>query len=194
MDVSIVLLILIAGALLTFLSGDKWASKMALLSSVVALAVSWLLVCKHNAKEVVGVSYLWSKSPNIQFALSGDGLSLAMLMLTAGLLPLIILSTFGRTIENAKSFYALILFMGFAMAGTFLAVDGFVYYIFWELALVPIYFIALLWGSGERKDLQKAVVKFFIYTFGGSLFMLAAFAYLYTKSGSFLAFDLSRLS
>lgn len=193
MDVSIVLLILFAGSLLTFVSGDKWASKIALLGSVAALGASWLVLCKHNAGEIVGVSYLWSDTPKLRWAFSGDGLSIAMLMLTNGLLPLIILSTFGRTIPNAKSFYALIMFMGFAMAGTFLAVDGFAYYIFWELALIPIYFIALLWGSGEKKDRQKAVVKFFIYTFAGSLFMLAAFAYLYTKSGSFLAFDLARL-
>ncbi|NMH28697.1 complex I subunit 4 family protein [Flavobacterium silvaticum] len=193
MDVSIVLILLFAGALLSFLSGDKWASKTALLTSVVALGASWLVLCKHNAKEVVGVSYLWSQKPNIHVALSGDGLSLAMLMLTTALLPLIILSTFGRNIQNAKSFYSLIMFMGFAMAGTFLALDGFVYYIFWELALIPIYFIALLWGSGEHKDRQRAVVKFFIYTFAGSLFMLAAFAYLYTKAGSFMWTDLAKL-
>lgn len=193
MDVSIVLIILLAGALISYLSGNRLASKVALLTSVAALAVSWLLLCKHNAHEVIGVSYLWSKSPNIHLALSGDGLSLAMLLLTTGLLPLIILSTFSRNIENAKSFYALILFMGFAMAGTFLAVDAFFYYIFWELALIPIYFIALLWGSGERKDRQKAVVKFFIYTFAGSLFMLAAIAFLYIKSGSFIADDLYNL-
>ncbi|MGQ3086934.1 complex I subunit 4 family protein, partial [Flavobacterium sp.] len=76
-------------------------------------------------------------------------------------------------------------FMAFAMAGTFLAGDGLLYYIFWELALIPIYFIALIWGGGNTEERKKAVVKFFIYTFAGSLFMLVAFIYLYQKQYSF---------
>ncbi len=71
------------------------------------------------------------------------------------------------------------------MIGTFLASDGFVYYIFWELSLIPIYFIALIWGNGDAEERKKAVIKFFIYTFAGSLFMLAAFIYLYQKAGCF---------
>ncbi len=62
--------------------------------------------------------------------------------------------------------------MSFAMSGTFLASDGLLYYIFWELALIPIYFIALIWGNGDAEERKKAVVKFFIYTLAGSLFML----------------------
>jgi NADH-quinone oxidoreductase subunit M len=81
--------------------------------------------------------------------------------------------------------------MAFAMVGTFLAADGLLYYIFWELALIPIYFIALIWGNGDAEARKKAVVKFFIYTLAGSLFMLVAFAYLYQKTGSFLISDLS---
>jgi NADH-quinone oxidoreductase subunit M len=83
--------------------------------------------------------------------------------------------------------------MAFAMAGTFLAADGLLYYIFWELALIPIYFIALLWGNDDIEARKKAVLKFFIYTLGGSLFMLVAFAYLYHKAGSFLLTDLYQL-
>jgi NADH-quinone oxidoreductase subunit M len=84
--------------------------------------------------------------------------------------------------------------MAFAMTGTFLAADGLLYYVFWELALIPIYFIALIWGNGDADERKKAVVKFFIYTLGGSLFMLIAFAYLYTKAGSFLLEDLYKLN
>jgi NADH-quinone oxidoreductase subunit M len=79
------------------------------------------------------------------------------------------------------------------MTGTFLAADGLLYYIFWELALIPIYFIALIWGNGDADARKKAVVKFFIYTLAGSLFMLIAFAYLYQKAGSFLLEDLYKL-
>jgi NADH-quinone oxidoreductase subunit M len=84
--------------------------------------------------------------------------------------------------------------MIFAMVGTFLASDGLLYYVFWELSLIPIYFIALIWGNGNADELKKAVVKFFIYTLAGSLFMLVAFVYLYQKAGSFLISDLTRLS
>lgn len=190
MDVTYILIIFLAGALATFLSGDKWAARVALVSSVIALVVSLLLLNEYNAGNAIGYIKLWVAKPQIYVALSGDGLSLAMVLLTTALTPLIIYSSFGTIIKNAKTFYALLMFMSFAMTGTFLATDGFLYYIFWELALIPIYFIALVWGSGSREELKKAVVKFFIYTFAGSLFMLVAFAYLYQKTGNFLIGDL----
>jgi NADH-quinone oxidoreductase subunit M len=84
--------------------------------------------------------------------------------------------------------------MAFAMTGTFLAADGLLYYIFWELSLIPIYFIALIWGNGDAEERRKAVVKFFIYTLAGSLFMLVAFIYLYTKTKSFLIEDLYKVN
>ena len=79
------------------------------------------------------------------------------------------------------------------MAGTFLAADGLLYYIFWELSLIPIYFIALIWGNGDLEERKKAVVKFFIYTLGGSLFMLTGFVYLYQQAGRFMLEDLYAL-
>lgn len=193
MDVSSILGLLLIGAIGTLLVGNKYAAKWALFVSVWTLAQSLVLLCGHYAGDNLGVLHVWMENPKIYFALIGDGLSLAMLLLTTSLLPIIIYSTFGSEVKNPKSFYSLILFMGFAMAGTFLAADGFLYYIFWELALIPIYFIALLWGNGDAKERQKAVVKFFIYTFAGSLFMLAAFAYLYTKTGNFLIGNLSQV-
>jgi NADH-quinone oxidoreductase subunit M len=141
----------------------------------------------------ISLSNPWILQPNISFALKADGLSLAMVLLTTSLLPLIVFSSFGNNFNNSKNFYGLVLFMAFAMVGTFLASDGLLYYIFWELALIPIYFIALVWGNGDTEERKKAVVKFFIYTLGGSLFMLIAFAYLYTKAGSFLLEDLTKL-
>jgi NADH-quinone oxidoreductase subunit M len=143
-----------------------------------------------QAGDDLDVNFPWISQLNINFALHVDGLSLVMLLLTTGLLPLIILSGFITKFDNSKSIYALMLFMGFAMAGTFLASDGFLYYIFWEIALIPIYFIALNWGNGDLEERKKAILKFFIYTFAGSLFMLLAFIYLYTKGGSF---DINKL-
>jgi NADH-quinone oxidoreductase subunit M len=193
MNVSLILILLLVGAIATFLSGDKFASKVALLFSLAALVCSSILVNQFLGGINISLSNPWILQPNISFALKADGLSLAMVLLTTSLLPLIVLSSFGNSFNNSKNFYGLVLFMAFAMVGTFLASDGLLYYIFWELALIPIYFIALVWGNGDTEERKKAVVKFFIYTLGGSLFMLIAFAYLYTKAGSFLLEDLTKL-
>jgi NADH-quinone oxidoreductase subunit M len=92
-----------------------------------------------------------------------------MVLLTNLLTPIIILSGFKRTIQNAAGYFSLILLMQFALNGVFMAMDGLLYYIFWELALIPIYFIALRWGGPNRVNVT---LKFFIYTLAGSLLML----------------------
>ena len=194
MNVSLILIILLIGALATYIVGDKFASKVALLSGLVSLGASIVLLNQYNLGENIGFITQWIAKPNISFALKADGLALAMLLLTTALTPIIIFSSFGTEVKNAKTFYALILFMAFAMAGTFLAADGLLYYIFWELSLLPIYFIALVWGNGDAEERKKAVVKFFIYTLAGSLFMLVGFAYLYQKAGSLLIEDLYKLN
>ncbi|AXB56099.1 complex I subunit 4 family protein [Flavobacterium fluviale] len=193
MNVSTILIILLIGAFATYFSGDKLASKVALLFSLAALGCSIVLLNNFSAGENISVINSWITQPKISFALNADGLGLAMVLLTAALTPIIIFSSFGNEYKNAKGFYALILFMAFAMTGTFLAADGLLYYIFWELALIPIYFIALIWGNGDAEERRKAVVKFFIYTLAGSLFMLTAFIYLYQKAGSFLIEDLYKV-
>lgn len=190
MDSSHLLILLLIGSLATFISGDKLASKIALLFSVASVGFSIYLTNLFLAGHNIDFKSPWINNPNISFALKADGLSLAMLLLNSTLTSLIILSGFGNKFKNSKAIYALILFMSFSMAGTFLAADGLLYYIFWELALIPIYFIALLWGNGDTEERKKAVVKFFIYTLGGSLFMLTGLVYLYLQAGSFLLEDL----
>jgi len=194
MNVSLILIILLVGAFATFLAGDKLASKVALFFGLAAAGASIVLLNHYNLGENISFINQWITQPNISFALKADGLSMAMLLLTTVLTPIIIFSSFGNDYKNSKSFYALILFMSFAMAGTFLASDGLLYYIFWELSLIPIYFIALIWGNGDTEDRKKAVVKFFIYTLAGSLFMLVAFVYMYQKAGSLLLEDLYKLN
>jgi len=193
MNVSLILIILLIGAFVTYFSGDKLASKVALFFSLAALGCSVVLLNHFLDGENISLINAWITQPKISFALNADGLAIAMVLLTAALTPIIIFSSFGNEYKNAKGFYALILFMAFAMTGTFLASDGLLYYIFWELALVPIYFIALIWGNGDAEERKKAVVKFFIYTFAGSLFMLVSFIYLYQKAGSFLIEDLYKI-
>ena len=183
----------LVAALLVFLSGNKQAKYVALGATIIEFVASYLL---KRSLSVGGLqplvySHIWITNPNISFALSVDGLSSILIILTTFLVPLIILTTFRKVIDNAKSFYSLVLFMQFALIGVFAASDGFLFYIFWELALIPIYFIALLWGEGRDKEFRnRAIFKFFIYTLGGSLFMLLAFIWLYLKAGTF---DISAL-
>jgi proton-translocating NADH-quinone oxidoreductase chain M len=194
MNVSLILIILLVGAFATYIAGDKLASKVALFFGISALGCSIVLLNHFNLGENISFLNQWINQPNVSFALKADGLSIAMLLLTTALTPIIIYTSFGTEYKNAKAFYSLILFMSFAMVGTFLAADGLLYYIFWELSLIPIYFIALIWGNGDAEERKKAVVKFFIYTLAGSLFMLIAFIYLYQQAGSFLIEDLYKLN
>jgi NADH-quinone oxidoreductase subunit M len=193
MNVSLILIVLLIGALVTFVSGDKLASKVALFFSLAALGCATVLVNHYLGGVDISLNNTWILQPNVSFALKADGLALAMVLLTVSLITIILLSSFANKFNNSKNFYALVLFMAFAMTGTFLAADGLLYYIFWELSLIPIYFIALVWGNGDLEERKKAVVKFFIYTLAGSLFMLVAFAYLYDKAGSFMLSDLTKL-
>ncbi len=190
MNVTTILLLLFVGSIATFFAGDKLASKVALLFSLGALGLTLYLL---NLGTDISFMASWIDVPKVTLAFKADGLSMAMVLLTTALTPLIIFSSFGNNFKNSKNFYALVLFMAFAMTGTFLAADGLLYYIFWELALIPIYFIALIWGNGDAEERKRAVVKFFIYTLAGSLFMLVGFAYLYSKANSFLLEDLYKL-
>lgn len=193
MDITYVLILLLVGSFATYFSGDKLAPKVALLFGLASLGLSIFMLDLFQSGQNIDFISGWISKPNISVALTADGLSLAMLLLTTALTPIIILSGFGSNFKSARSIYALILFMSFAMTGTFLASDGLLYYIFWELALIPIYFIALIWGNGDAEERKKAVAKFFIYTFAGSLFMLTAFIYMYQKAGSLLISDLYKL-
>ncbi|MDR0195847.1 MAG: NADH-quinone oxidoreductase subunit M [Myroides sp.] len=190
MNVTILLLTLLVGAIATYFAGKQSAAKVALLFGLVAFVETLVLICSHTSGVDTGYVTQWMTNPNIHIAFRADGLGLALVLLTTALTPVIILSSLGDHIEKSNTFYALVMFMSFAMTGTFLASDGFLYYIFWELSLLPIYFIALLWGNDTFEARKKAIFKFFIYTFAGSLFMLVGFIYLYQRAGSFMLLDL----
>ncbi|MGH2665918.1 complex I subunit 4 family protein [Flavobacterium sp.] len=190
MNVSFILILLLFGAIATYFAGDKLAKSVALIFSLASVAGSIYILNLHMAGVDIDFKEVWISNPNLFIALKVDGLSIAMMLLTTALTSIIIFSSFGNQYNNSKNFYALILFMSFAMVGTFLSADAFLYYIFWELSLIPIYFIALLWGNGDAEERKRAIIKFFIYTLAGSLFMLVAFIYLFKKAGSLLIGDL----
>ncbi len=189
-----VLLILfpILAALLFFAIPTASARTVALGASIVEFALAifaYTTRVGNPQSELLSTKVPWIETAGIWFNVQMDGISTLMVLLATLLVPMIIWSSFGQTIKNAKAFYSLILLMEAALVGVFVAKDGFLFYVFWELALIPIYFICLLWGGEGR---ARITFKFFLYTLFGSLFMLAALIYVYlqTPTHSFAIEDL----
>jgi NADH-quinone oxidoreductase subunit M len=179
---------LIASLSCYFFSREK-VKIFALVASLVQLALTVYVftLFKTDIANQFAVNYWWVESLGISFKLGFDGISILLVALTNFLLPLIILSSFRNDTINPKGFYGLILFMQFALVGVFTALDGFLFYVFWELALIPIYFICMMWGG---KDRVRITLKFFIYTLAGSLLMLVGLIYLYLQTPGIHTFDL----
>lgn len=183
MLVGLLIIIPLIASLLVFFTKGNTSRTVALGLSVVEfiLALAVLFQYKHNpASADLILNCPWVESLGIYFAVSVDALSMLMVLLTTFLVPLIILSSFNTTYEKPNSFYGLILLMQMALIGVFTANDGFLFYVFWELALIPIYFICLVWGGENR---GRVTFKFFVYTLLGSLFMLVGLIYLYNHTG-----------
>ena len=109
-----------------------------------------------------------------------DGISLWLVILTTFLMPFVIFSTYSAVEDNVKEFMICLLFLEAGMIGALVSLDVFLFYIFWEMMLIPMYLIIGVWG-GEKRIL--AAVKFFIYTMVGSLLMLVSILYVYFKTG-----------
>lgn len=183
MLVGLLIVLPLIAALLVFLTKGNTSRTAALGFSVLefVLALVVFFQYKHNpsSKDLV-LNCTWIESLGIHFSVSIDALSMLLVLLTTFLVPLIILSSFKTEYDKANSFYGLILLMQMALIGVFTANDGFLFYVFWELALIPIYFICLLWGGENRGAIT---FKFFVYTLFGSLFMLIGLIYLYNHTG-----------
>ncbi len=113
----------------------------------------------------------WIPRYGIGYIVGVDGISLWLLMLTTFITPIAILSAFSAVERHVKEFMVFMLVLETAMVGVFVAVDLFLFYVFWELVLIPMYFLIGVWG-GERRI--YAAIKFFLYTFVGSVLMLVA--------------------
>jgi len=175
----ILLLLPVLGAIvLAFVKQAKTARQLALLFSLVVLGLTlpflWNFV--PDASMQFEQQFAWIPSLGIHFHLGIDGISLPLVLLTNGLIPLIVLAAFNY--EYKGGFYALVLFMQAGLLLVFTALDAFAFYVGWELALIPIYFICALWGGENR---IRVNLKFFIYTFLGSLLMLTALIYLHVQ-------------
>lgn len=157
---------------------SKW---IALVASVVEMIISFIVLSQFQKNDSVQFIFNvpWITSLGLNFSVGLDGISLLLVLLTTVLVPFIILSSFGKDINASSTFYGLILIMQSALIGVFAARDGLLFYLFWEMALIPIYFICLIWGGENR---GRITLKFFIYTLAGSLFMLIALVYLYLQT------------
>jgi NADH-quinone oxidoreductase subunit M len=181
MTVSILIFLPIVAALAVLLFKNELAKHVALFFAVAELAIVGYFLTRFvpDATTQFRVDVPWIPKFGVYFTAGIDGISMIMVLLTAILVPLIILSTYQHTYKKAAAFYALILFMQAGLLVVFTALDGFLFYVGWEAALIPIYFICALWGGENR---IKITLKFFIYTFAGSLFMLVSIIYLYLQT------------
>ncbi|RYZ49835.1 MAG: NADH-quinone oxidoreductase subunit M, partial [Sphingobacteriales bacterium] len=178
---AILLLWPVLAALLVLMLKGETARKVAFGAALVEFGIAMVTLAGFDPNGGLqhAVSMPWLAEAGIHFSIGIDGITMLMVLLTVFLVPLIILASFNHPYRNPSAFYALILFMQTGLLGVFMAMDGFVFYLFWELALIPIYFIAGIWG-GERRI--AVTFKFFIYTIFGSLFMLVALVYLYFQT------------
>ena len=123
--------------------------------------------------------YTWIKSFNISYFMGADGISITMILLSALICTIAAIASFGIN-RQVKGYFALFLLLDTGMMGVFCALDFFLFYVFWELMLLPMYFLIGVWGGPNK---MYAAIKFFLYTLFGSVFLLIAMIFLYYKAG-----------
>jgi NADH-quinone oxidoreductase subunit M len=186
---AIVFLPAAAGAIALLLPREKDAAARAVaLGGSAAALVLALAVCLEfePGRSVIGAGQTvrfqfeeradWIPSLGISYKLGIDGISLFLVVLTAVLTPITVLASWRSVTERVKEFHASLLFLEAGILGVFMAMDLALFYVFWEVMLIPMILLIGIWGSGRR---VYAAVKFFLYTMVGSLLMLLAILYLY---------------
>lgn len=188
------LLLPVVGSLLVFAWKSPASKFLALGIALAEMFLTFFMLSSFDFKPTVDgvlqyeINYPWATfiKSNLHFGI--DGLSMLLLLLTNILSVLIILSSFNQKPGYRNTYYGLMLLMQFGLIGVFTAYDGLLFYLFWEITLIPIWLIAGIWGQESKKI--HFTTKFFVYTFVGSLFMLLGLIYVYTKSASFELTDL----
>ena len=165
---------------------------VALLTSLIALAFTLVVWAGFDSAQGVMFKeqFHWISALNVDYHLGVDGLSVTMVLLTAIITPLALLAHW-KLEKDVKLFFFLFLLLESGMFGVFTALNFFHWFIFWELGLIPMYFLIKIWGAEER---TYASFKFFIYTLAGSVTMLVAFGCLYLVTGTFDFLELRQLA
>lgn len=177
---SFLIIPILAAIVLLFVKHEKRAQDIAIVAGVASLTAATNIIINN----VGAVDLTWLQVLNSRFVLQADGLAKILILLTAISFPAIFIATSKNQIAQKNIYLSLMLFTQTGLMGVFLAGDALLFYFFWELALIPVYFLCSIWG-GERRI--TVTFKFFIYTFLGSLFMLIGiiFMYMHTKDHSF---------
>jgi NADH-quinone oxidoreductase subunit M len=185
---TVVLALPLAGFLIALLiprnspqASRVWAIAISLGTFVASLGLlAWF--DRGAAGEQFAIDVPWIASPDIHFAISANGVSFWLVLLSTLLTPICVLISWRYVQNRVKEFFAFLLLLEFGLVGVFLAQDLFLFYVFWEVSLVPMYFLIGIWGHERR---IYAAVKFFLYTMAGSVLMLAAIIYIYNRALTF---------
>lgn len=164
---------------------DEMIKWIALATSVITLIISIVVLANYNS-AISGLQLVdrfdWIPAWGIQYYMGVDGLSILMVLLTAFISVIAIAASWTAIDKQIKAYYIFMLLMAVGMMGVFLAQDLFLFYIFWEFTLIPMYFLIGIWGGAAR---VYASIKFFLYTMAGSLLMLLAILYMGITNGTF---------
>jgi len=174
-------------AALLMLRGDdhEWIRRVALAVALVEFGLSLLLLrgfAMDSAQYQFVEFHNWIPSPPIHYHLGVDGISLFLVLLTTFLTPIAMLTAWKSIHERVRGFFITLLVLETGVIGVFVSLDLFLFFLFWEAMLLPMYFLIGIWGHERR---IYAAVKFIIYTMLGSILMLVAIIWLYEVSGSF---------
>jgi NADH-quinone oxidoreductase subunit M len=185
--VLLILIPLIGGLATFFLKNDKAVRSWVLFTSLFTLVISILGFTFFTSSSNLHHRCNWMESIGSSFSVGMDGMGQLLCLLNAIAYPLVILATWKNSYKKLPHFFGLMLLAQAGMMGVFVAMDALLFYFFWELALIPMYFLCSQWGGEKR---IAVTFKFFIYTFIGSLLMLVAILYIWSKSPDH-SFDIS---
>ena len=172
-----------------------WIRRLAMVTASVEFALSLLLLRGfdiHSARFQWEEFHAWIPQPPINYHLGVDGLSLFLVLLTTLLTPISILASWNSINERVKGFFISLLVLETGVVGVFVSLDLFLFFLFWEVMLIPMYFLIGIWGHGRR---IYAALKFVLYTMFGSILMLVAILWLYriTAGAGYPTFDISQI-
>ncbi len=174
----LILIPLIGGLISFFLKEGNGAKVWALVVSIITLGVSLFGLTKTSTGNLFFTAP-WMGNLGSSFTIQLDGMSQLLCLLTAVAYPLIFIATWKTNYKNAQNFFALMLLTQAGLMGVFSAMDALLFYFFWELALIPVYFLCSQWGGEKR---IQVTFKFFIYTFSASVLMLIGLLFLYFQT------------
>jgi NADH-quinone oxidoreductase subunit M len=179
--VLLILIPLLTGFATFFIKNEKTAKAWALFSSILTLGISLLGLTLMKEAKYLEYQGDWLQTIGSSFYIKLDGMGQLLCLLTAIAYPLVFIATWNTSYKKAKNFFALMLLAQTGLMGVFLSMDALLFYFFWELALIPMYFLCSQWGGEKR---IQVTFKFFIYTFIGSILMLVGILIIYSKTAT----------